>query len=240
MRIIYIRSPTPWPSRSSTTCPTPRFTAAIRIYELLRELNAPRVLSRVSGRAVFHGCNDRRSRRCRGGVHRHATRIARSERIRTHHRDDDRRSASRSRSATRIRSAAGERRVRAADAARTDFRKRRDHPAGSDDDRDRRSSSADGRAADGRGDRICARTRAACIRASRSAAASAERCCCVFSWMRSAARRRSRSNGRAVTPASTPPRASRWRRRLFRPHEVNGIAQPAQVLIPIEFVRRSS
>ena len=27
---------------------------------------------------------------------------------------------------------------------------------------------------------------------------------------------------------------------LFRPHEVNGIAQPAQVLIPIEFVRRSS
>jgi protein TonB len=26
---------------------------------------------------------------------------------------------------------------------------------------------------------------------------------------------------------------------LFRPHEVNGIAQPAQVLIPIEFVRRS-
>ncbi len=27
---------------------------------------------------------------------------------------------------------------------------------------------------------------------------------------------------------------------LFRPHEVNGIAQPAQVLIPIEFVRRST
>ena len=27
---------------------------------------------------------------------------------------------------------------------------------------------------------------------------------------------------------------------LFRPHEVNGIAQPAQVLIPIEFARRSS
>jgi TonB family protein len=27
---------------------------------------------------------------------------------------------------------------------------------------------------------------------------------------------------------------------LFRPHEVNGVAQPAQVLIPIEFVRRSS
>jgi protein TonB len=26
---------------------------------------------------------------------------------------------------------------------------------------------------------------------------------------------------------------------LFRPHEVNGIAQPAQVLIPIEFTRRS-
>jgi len=26
---------------------------------------------------------------------------------------------------------------------------------------------------------------------------------------------------------------------LFRPHEVNGVAQPAQVLIPIEFVRRS-
>jgi protein TonB len=27
---------------------------------------------------------------------------------------------------------------------------------------------------------------------------------------------------------------------LFRPHEVNGIAQPAQVLIPIEFLRRAS
>ena len=27
---------------------------------------------------------------------------------------------------------------------------------------------------------------------------------------------------------------------LFRPHEVNGVAQPAQVLIPIEFVRRST
>jgi TonB family protein len=27
---------------------------------------------------------------------------------------------------------------------------------------------------------------------------------------------------------------------LFRPHEVNGIAQPAQVLIPIEFTRRAS
>jgi len=27
---------------------------------------------------------------------------------------------------------------------------------------------------------------------------------------------------------------------LFHPHEVNGVAQPAQVLIPIEFVRRSS
>src|SRR6188768_4511857 len=27
---------------------------------------------------------------------------------------------------------------------------------------------------------------------------------------------------------------------LFRPYEVNGIAQPAQVLIPIEFVRRST
>jgi protein TonB len=27
---------------------------------------------------------------------------------------------------------------------------------------------------------------------------------------------------------------------LFRPHEVNGIAQPAQVLIPIEFARRST
>jgi protein TonB len=27
---------------------------------------------------------------------------------------------------------------------------------------------------------------------------------------------------------------------LFRPHEVNGVAQPAQVLIPIEFTRRSS
>ena len=27
---------------------------------------------------------------------------------------------------------------------------------------------------------------------------------------------------------------------LFRPHEVNGIAQPAQVLIPIEFTRRPS
>jgi protein TonB len=26
---------------------------------------------------------------------------------------------------------------------------------------------------------------------------------------------------------------------LFRPHEVNGIAHPAQVLIPIEFTRRS-
>ena len=26
---------------------------------------------------------------------------------------------------------------------------------------------------------------------------------------------------------------------LFRPHVVNGIAQPAQVLIPIEFARRS-
>jgi protein TonB len=26
---------------------------------------------------------------------------------------------------------------------------------------------------------------------------------------------------------------------LFRPYEVNGIAQPAQVLIPIEFTRRS-
>ena len=26
---------------------------------------------------------------------------------------------------------------------------------------------------------------------------------------------------------------------LFRPHEINGVAQPAQVLIPIEFVRRS-
>ncbi len=27
---------------------------------------------------------------------------------------------------------------------------------------------------------------------------------------------------------------------LFHPHVVNGIAQPAQVLIPIEFARRSS
>ena len=27
---------------------------------------------------------------------------------------------------------------------------------------------------------------------------------------------------------------------LFRPHEINGIAQPAQVLIPIEFFRRST
>ena len=27
---------------------------------------------------------------------------------------------------------------------------------------------------------------------------------------------------------------------LFRPHEVNGVAQPAQVLIPIEFTRRAS
>ena len=27
---------------------------------------------------------------------------------------------------------------------------------------------------------------------------------------------------------------------LFHPHEVNGIAQPAQVLIPIEFARRAS
>ena len=27
---------------------------------------------------------------------------------------------------------------------------------------------------------------------------------------------------------------------LFRPYEVNGIAQPAQVLIPIEFTRRAS
>jgi protein TonB len=27
---------------------------------------------------------------------------------------------------------------------------------------------------------------------------------------------------------------------LFRPHEVNGIAQPAQVLIPIEFTRRAT
>jgi protein TonB len=27
---------------------------------------------------------------------------------------------------------------------------------------------------------------------------------------------------------------------LFRPYEVNGIAQPAQVLIPIEFARRST
>lgn len=27
---------------------------------------------------------------------------------------------------------------------------------------------------------------------------------------------------------------------LFRPHEVNGVAQPAQVLIPIEFMRRAS
>ena len=27
---------------------------------------------------------------------------------------------------------------------------------------------------------------------------------------------------------------------LFRPHEVNGVAQPAQVLIPIEFTRRAT
>jgi len=27
---------------------------------------------------------------------------------------------------------------------------------------------------------------------------------------------------------------------LFRPYEVNGIAQPAQVLIPIEFTRRAT
>jgi protein TonB len=30
------------------------------------------------------------------------------------------------------------------------------------------------------------------------------------------------------------------RNALFRPHEVNGIAQPSQVLIPIEFTRRST
>jgi hypothetical protein len=27
---------------------------------------------------------------------------------------------------------------------------------------------------------------------------------------------------------------------LFRPHEVNGAAQPAQVLIPVEFTRRAT
>ena len=86
---------------------------------------------------------------------------------------------------------------------------------------------------------MCAHPRRG-IRPSHSAAASAERYCCVFSWTRSAAPRRSRSNGRAVTPASTPPRAIAVEKALFRPHEVNGIAQPAQVLIPIEFVRRSS
>ena len=30
------------------------------------------------------------------------------------------------------------------------------------------------------------------------------------------------------------------RKAMFRPHEVNGVAQAAQVLIPIEFTRRAS
>ena len=39
---------------------------------------------------------------------------------------------------------------------------------------------------------------------------------------------------------STTPRAKRCEKALFRPYEVNGVAQPAQVLIPIEFTRRGS
>ncbi len=103
--------------------------------------------------------------------------------------------------------------LRAAAAARTDFRKRCDHSAGSHDGRDRHSSSADGAAADGRRDRICARTRAAVS-------------------ARVAARPRTRngiaacSRGRARPPRADPGRTierllpprrrraqSRWRRR---------------------------
>ncbi len=46
------------------------------------------------------------------------------------------------------------------------------------------------------------------------------------------------SNARAASRVSTTPRATAVTKALFRPHEVNGIAHPAQVLIPIEFTRR--